>query len=100
MSCVLVVIASYAGWGNRNLTRANSVGQVAQLETVRAGGGEDYLQIGRMIGNLLYLGAGAQDLAMRNADKDFVEREIQALMEEFGAEEYNVPPEFVRRPQR
>ncbi len=39
--------------------------------------------------NLLYR------LGQRSAEQDFIEREIRALMAEFGAEQYDIPPEFV-----
>jgi hypothetical protein len=94
--CMLAVVASFADWWGRS-THATDPTAIARLETRRAVGGEDYLQIGRLINKLVYGGAGTrQNLAPTDEEKDFIEQEIAGLMREFGAEEYSIPPDFVK----
>jgi membrane-bound lytic murein transglycosylase D len=48
-------------------------------------------QVREMQKNLLY------QLGVRSKEQDFIESQIKALMAEFGAEEYSIPPEFMEQ---
>lgn len=94
--CALVAMASFADWGSRS-THATDRIEMARLATRRAAGGEDYLQMSRLINRLIYGGAGTRGVLMlHDEEQDFIEQEIARLMKEFGAEEYRVPLEFVQ----
>ncbi len=66
-----------------------------QFTTMRAASGEEYLQIGRLLGRLINYDSGAASQAARSRLDLIVEKDIDTLMSEFGAEEYSAPPEFV-----
>jgi len=103
--CVLAVVGLYAYGGiARVQNRETGIdGQILQLESSRASGGVDYLQVGRLIDLLVDYETRARALqksiAMQIDDpgvqEHFVKLEIDDLMKEFGAEEFNVPPEFL-----
>jgi len=100
MLCVLICAGSYAGLDSTNITRDQGSIELPQLETRLASSGEGYLEIGRLIDRLLHGRARTQELQMLEVNDDFVTREINVLMKEFGAEEYSVPAEFVKEVDR
>jgi membrane-bound lytic murein transglycosylase D len=100
MLCVLVCAGSYAGLDNTNITRNQGSIELPQLETRLASSSEGYLELGRLIDRLLHGRVGTQELQMLEVKDDFVTGEINALMKEFGAEEYSVPAEFVKQVDR
>jgi membrane-bound lytic murein transglycosylase D len=97
---VLICAGSYAGLDSTNITRDQGSIELPQLETRLASSGEGYLEIGRLIDQLLHGRARTQELQMLEVNDDFVTREINVLMKEFGAEEYSVPAEFVKEVDR
>jgi hypothetical protein len=97
VALVLTAIAFRNDSGNKASGNVPSVSgnQAGSLETVRASGGEEYLQIGRMIGKLIKYDSGARDAGVHNRLEDAVEKDTDVLMKEFGAEEHNVPLDFI-----
>jgi hypothetical protein len=67
-----------------------------QLETKRAATGEDYLKIVSLIETLIGYETRAREVqkniltqsGINNPQDEFVEKEIGALMQEFGAEDF------------
>ncbi len=98
--CMLALIASFAGWGNRNLRTGSGSSQTNPPETRLAASGEGYQEIGQWINTLFNRRVEAQNLVLPEVTEDFVTAEINSLMHEFGAEEYRVPSEFVREVDR
>lgn len=97
IACVLTVaVFHYDGSKVRAQSAPGVIGTSAQpLETMRAAGGEEYLQIGRLIGKLIDYDSSAKDQAPQSRLDIVVQKDLDVLMTEFGAEEYSVPPEFV-----
>jgi soluble lytic murein transglycosylase-like protein len=104
---VLTVMAGAATWPYRTVPveRSGVEQQIAQIEAGLSTGGSKYEDLQRLIDdlgryemrvrelqrNLLY------ELGIRNQEYDFIEQEIKAVMAEFGAERYIVPPDFVEQ---
>jgi membrane-bound lytic murein transglycosylase D len=97
VACVLIAVAFHND--SRKKAPGNGLGvagmQNGSLETIRASGGEEYLQIGRMIGRLINYDSAARDAGVHNRIEDVVEKDTDVLMKEFGAEEHNVPLDFI-----
>ena len=103
--CVLLAVAFYAYWGVAQMRPdpTGIDGQILQLETMRSAGVVDYLQIGRLIDRLVSYEARARELQKSmvmqagepGARNHLIKSEVDVLMKEFGAEVYNVPPEFL-----
>jgi soluble lytic murein transglycosylase-like protein len=110
LMCTLVAVSSYAYLGMKYLRHENAgpAAQVLQFETKRAAGGEDYLVIGRLIDWLVDIGTRTRKPQINsvlqtenwNGQELLVKQELIALMKEFGAEEYNIPPEFLAEVNR
>ncbi|MGA2262816.1 MAG: lytic transglycosylase domain-containing protein [Acidobacteriota bacterium] len=98
--CVLAAVLSYGSWGKTNLTQVKSGEPTFQLETKRAAGGDEYLQISLLIDRLFNRQTAIPDFEPYKQEENFVKQELNALMKEFGAEEYSVPPEFVKEVDR
>jgi soluble lytic murein transglycosylase-like protein len=108
--CVLAAVAVYAHLGISNLRREKSGidGQILQFETRRAAGGEEYMQIGHLIDRLTNYEVRARELQKNilvqmgetSAQEALINQEINALMKEFGAEEFSIPPEFLSEVNR
>jgi soluble lytic murein transglycosylase-like protein len=104
---MLTVMAGAATWPYRTVPveRSGVEQQIAQIEAGLRTGGSRYEDLQRLIDdlgryemrvrelqkNLLY------ELGIRNQEYDFIEQEIKAVMAEFGAERYIVPPDFVEQ---
>lgn len=97
VACVLTAVAFRNGPGNKVSGNGPGVtgAQAGSLETVRASGGVEYLQIGRMIGKLINYDSGARDAGVHNQLVDAVQKDTDVLMKELGAEEHNVPLDFI-----
>jgi len=99
---VLLLVASYGYWERgalqREIARINSQG--VQLETRQAASGDEYLQLGRLINRVVSYGAPAQTMKSLLSEDEFIRREMNLLLREFGAEEYDVPPEFLHEVSR
>ncbi len=93
--CMLAMIASFAGWGNRGLHAGAGSSVANQPETRLATSGEGYQEIGQWINTLFNRRVEAQNLVLPEVNEDFVTSQINSVMHEFGAEEYSVPSEFV-----
>jgi len=108
--CLLAAVASYSyvGIGGLEVGRGGIEGQLLKMESWRAAGLEGFLNVHALADRLLgYLSrTGRQDkqdlLKGEVLDKQdhFIKQEIVALLKEFGAEEYNVPPEFLAGVER
>ena len=105
MVCLLAAVASYSYVDIRGfeIGRGNIEGQLLRMESWRAAGIEGFLNVHALVDRLLgYLPrAGKQEdpnlkqVELLSEQDLFVKQEIIALLKEFGAEEYNVPPEFL-----
>jgi len=100
MVSILAAVLSYGSWRKPDLTRVKSSEPTFQLETKRAAGGDEYQQIGQLIGQLFNRRTAIPSLEVYSQEEDFVKQELVALMKEFGAEEYGFPPEFVTEVDR
>ena len=100
----LVIVAVGAGWRIWVLQnqKRDIDQQIANIEaTLEAGGLQDD-ELQSLIGTLNQYQAQAEQLqdgifyrfGVEGREKAFVDREIRALMAEFGAEQYSIPPEF------
>lgn len=98
--CILALFASLSGWGDRVFHLRGGSSPTDQVQTQLAAGGEGYREIGQWVETLFNRHVEAQNLVLPEVTKDFVTREIGSLMQEFGAEEYSVPDEFVREVDR
>jgi membrane-bound lytic murein transglycosylase D len=98
--CVLVCTGSYAGLDKKNTTRDLGSVELPQPETRLASSGVGYLEIGSLVDRIFHGRAGTQEPHMFEVKGDFVTREINLLMKEFGAEEYTIPAEFVKEIER
>ena len=94
----------YGTWTIQNLKKqkTNIDAQIDQIEAKLQAAGNDPKEVDALVEelskyqnqaramkrNLLYR------LGVRSEEQDFVESEVKALMAEFGAEEYSLPPEF------
>jgi len=97
VACLLVAISIHGDSGNKTPGNGHEItgAQNSSLETIRASGGEEYLQIGRMIGRLINYDSAARDAGVHIRLEEVVERDTNILMKEFGAEEHNVPLDFI-----
>lgn len=105
--CLLAAVAGSAMWHARAAKPESllSSGDIGQLEASLRMGEGNYEELGRLISVLAFRQNRARDLqlnllyqlGLRNSEQDFVERQIQLLMAEFGAEQVRIPPEFVQR---
>lgn len=106
----LTVVVGWAGWTIHRLEREKTDidAQIRQIESTLRGGGEDSREIDLLIEKLSTYQAQARDLqrnllyrlGVRTEEQDFIASEIRALMLEFGAEEYSIPPEFEEQVRR
>lgn len=106
----LLGVTAYAGWTIQSLKQQKSQIdiQINQIETELQAAGNDPQQVDALLERLN--GYQQQALAMqktllyrlgvRSEEADFVESEIKALLQEFGAEEYSVSKEFTEQVRR
>ncbi|HVP47222.1 MAG TPA: transglycosylase SLT domain-containing protein [Bryobacteraceae bacterium] len=106
--CALVGSSAYGFWKIQGLKKEKSQidGQIQQVEAMLAHAKEDSPETDQLIdqldqyqdeavalqSNLLYRVASFEH-------EEAIKHEIRALMKEFGAETYSIPPEFVARVQ-
>ena len=103
--CLLAAVGSYAYVGMRSLKREPSSvqGQILKTEPIRAASGEGFLDVHKLIdlvlGYLPLAGKPESSSLLQGetlSEQDlFIKEEIIALLKEFGAEEYSIPPEFL-----
>jgi soluble lytic murein transglycosylase-like protein len=107
----LMGVTAYAGWTINGLKKQkNQIDlEISQVEAeLQSAGDDDAKHVDELLEKLN--GYQKQALAMqktllyrlgvRNPDQDFVESEIQALLKEFGAEEYRISKEFTEQVRR
>ncbi len=102
LACLSLVAASY-GYRQRGVLQqeiARISGPKAQLETRQAASGEEYLQLGRLINRVVNYGTPVQTMRSFFSEEEFIRQEMVGLMREFGAEEYEVPSEFLQEVSR
>ena len=104
---MLAAVIAFGYWKIQNLQQEKSGidEQIQKIEVALEQGGQDPEELTRLVErlesyqtrakglqeNLLYrIGGEAQEQA-------FIQKEINTLMEEFGAETYSIPPEFVEQ---
>jgi soluble lytic murein transglycosylase-like protein len=102
---MLVGVTAYGSWAITDLQRQQSDvdGQIAEIETRLEGGGQDPVELEQLIARLTLYQQRARSLqdslfyqfTEEGRARFFVRREIETLLAEFGATEYNTPPEFV-----
>jgi len=106
LACALVGTSAYGFWKIQGLKKEKSQidGQIQQVEAMLAHAKEDSPETDQLIdqldqyqdeavalqSNLLYRVASFEH-------EEAIKHEIRALMKEFGAETYSIPPEFVAR---
>jgi hypothetical protein len=103
--CLLAAVGSYAYVGMRSLSREQSSvqGQMFKIGPRRAATGESfpnvYRLIDRLLGHLPLTDKPEKNNLLQGevlSEHDlFIKQEIIALLKEFGAEEYSIPPEFL-----
>ena len=106
LAAALVAVSTYSYWRIRELKQEKTAidRHIQEIEERLASGdlsaGEaeallkqlnDYQAQARRLEESLFYRLGA------SSEEGFIEREIRALLKEFGAEQYSVPPEFVEQ---
>jgi len=104
---MLFTVAAYSSWAIADLQRQKSDidAQIAEIETRLEDGGQDPVEIEQLIARLTLYQQRARSLqdslfyqfTAEGRVRIFVRREIETLLAEFGATEYNTPPEFVEK---
>ena len=107
--CALIATGAYGSWKIQGLKaeKRQIDGQIRQIETALERGNQNPAQEDKLIEQLNEKSGEAAALQSTLLyrvgsfeHEDFVEREIKALLKEFGAETYSVPPEFVSEVKR
>jgi hypothetical protein len=93
--CTLTIIASFAGWGSRNIGLASADSRASQPVSLLATSGTGYMDIGRLAYAIFHRQMEAQNLVLPVVDEDIVTGEVNSLLKRFGAEESRAPGEFV-----
>ena len=107
--CALIGVSAYGYWKIRGLKgeKRQIDGQIQQIEAILARGNEDPAEADQLIDRLDQY--EDQAVALQNSllyrvgsfeREEFIKREIRSLMQEFGAETYSIPPEFLAEVQR
>ena len=107
--CALVGVSAYGYWKIRGLKgeKRQIDGQIQQIEAILARGNENPAEADQLINRLDQY--EDQAVALQNSllyrvgsfeREEFIKREIRSLMQEFGAETYSIPPEFLAEVQR
>jgi hypothetical protein len=104
---MLFGVAGYSSWSIADLQRQKSDidAQIAEIETRLEEGGQDPVEIEQLIARLTLYQQHARSLqdslffqfTEQGRARILVRREIETLLAEFGATEYNTPPEFVEK---
>jgi len=100
----LISVVAYGTWTIQNLKKQKTRidVQINQIEAKLQAADKDPNQVDALVEELSDYQAQAREmqkkllyrLGVRSQEQDFIEAEIKALMAEFGAEEYSIPPEF------
>jgi soluble lytic murein transglycosylase-like protein len=100
----LISVVAYGIWTIQNLKKQKTHidVQINQIEEKLQTAGNDPKQVDALVKELNRYQSQAREmqkkllyrLGVRSEEQDFIEAEIKALMAEFGAEEYSIPPEF------
>jgi len=107
--CALIATCAYGFWKIQGLKSEKQQydGQINKIETILARGNENPAEADQLIDQLdeksREAAAVENTLLYRVGSferEEFIEREIRALLKEFGAETYSVPPEFVDEVKR
>jgi pSer/pThr/pTyr-binding forkhead associated (FHA) protein len=107
--CALIATGAYGFWKIHGLKSAKQQydGQIRQIEAVLAQGNENQAEADQLIDELdekSREAAAVENTLLYRVGSfergEFIEREIRALLKEFGAETYSVPPEFVGEVKR
>lgn len=107
--CALVATGAYGFWKIQGLKTEKKQydSRIRQIETILARGNENPAEADKLIDQLdedsREAAAVENTLLFRVASferQEFIEQEIRALLKEFGAETYSVPPEFVDEVKR
>jgi soluble lytic murein transglycosylase-like protein len=107
--CALIATGAYGFWKIQGLKSAKQQydGQIRQIEAVLAQGNENQTEADQLIDELdekSREAAAVENTLLYRVGSfergEFIEREIRALLKEFGAETYSVPPEFVNEVKR
>ena len=107
--CALLATSAYGFWKIQGLKteKRQYDGQIRQIEAVLARGKENPAEADQLIDQLDEKSREAEavqnTLLYRVASferEESIEREIRALLKEFGADTYSVPPEFVSEVKR
>jgi soluble lytic murein transglycosylase-like protein len=107
--CALVGVSGYGAWKIRGLKgeKRQIDGQIQQIEAMLARGNENPAEADELINRLDQYEDQAvalqKTLLYRVGSferEEFIKREIRSLMQEFGAETYSIPPEFLAEVQR
>ena len=107
--CALIGVSAYGYWKIQGLKgdKQRIDGQIQQIEAILARGNEDPAEADQLINRLDQY--EDQAVALQNSllyrvgsfeREEFIKREIRSLMQEFGAETYSIPPEFLAEVQR
>jgi pSer/pThr/pTyr-binding forkhead associated (FHA) protein len=106
---LLAGVAAYSAWAIADLQRQKSDidAQIAEIESRLEDGGQDPVEIDQLIARLTLYQQRARSLQDNlfyqftddGRTRIFVRREIETLLAEFGANEYNIPAEFVDKVQ-
>ena len=109
MALLLLIVSAYAYWTIDGLKREKfDLDQhITGLETRLQDGG-DPEEVNLLIDELEKHQEAAKKLqrsllyklGVRSEEQDFIETEIRALLAEFGAENYSIPPEFLEQVRR
>lgn len=106
LALALVAVSAYSYWRIQELKQEKTAidRHIQEIEERLASGNlssaeaeelleqlNDYQEQARRLEESLFYRFGAA------SDEGFIEREIRALLKEFGAEQYSVPPEFVEQ---
>ncbi len=104
LAILLVATVSFAFWriSELKVQKRDIDEQILQIETKLEAGGLDDSEIRNLITQLNEYQEQARSLqdsmfyklGVEGREQAFIENEIRALMAEFGAEEYSIPPEF------
>jgi soluble lytic murein transglycosylase-like protein len=106
----LFSVTAYSWWSIDDLQRQkiDIDAQIAEIESRLEAGGQDPQEIDQLIARLTQYQQRARSLqdsvffqfTGEGRKRIFVRREIETLLAEFGAIEYNTPPEFVEEVQQ
>lgn len=98
---LVLMVASFSKWEGQGFDRVVSSSPASpRLETSLATSAEGYLFVERLIERLFSRPVEAQSLALPEPKVDFVTREVNSLLKEFGAEETSAPTDFVQEVDR